>query len=111
MTYEQFAEMALALPDVSERIGKTEADLSRSGRHMSRLREKGRAVAMRLPWERCEELLESQPEVFFVTPHYQGYPYVLAWLDKLEAGLAEELIRAAWEAAPGSIPLRKTPRL
>lgn len=111
MTYEAWAEMGLALPGVTERIGKTEADLSRDGRHMSRLREKGRAVAIRLPWERCEELLDSHPDVFFVTPHYQGYPYVLAWLDKLDTELAEELVRQSWEAAPENIPLRKAPRI
>lgn len=106
MTYEEFAELALALPGVTEHVKRTEIDLMRDGRHMARLREKGRAVAIRLPWDMVDDRLEKPGETFFKTDHYARYPYVLAWLEHLDVALAKELIEASWEVAPHAIPLR-----
>ncbi len=111
MTYDEFAAIALSLPGVTEKVGKIESDLFRDGRHMARLRERRRAMAIRLPWEWCERLAAEQPDTFFVTPHYHGYPYVLAWLEKLEPELAEQVIREAWTVAPEEIPTFKTPKV
>lgn len=107
MTYDEFATLALKLPDVVEVVKKTEIDLVRGGRHIGRLREKGQAFAIRLPWDKVDALLASDSEVFFVTPHYEGWPYVLMWLDKLDPTLAAELLQASWEVAPRSLPLRR----
>jgi hypothetical protein len=111
MTYEEFAALALALPNTHEKVGKIECDLFRDGKHMARLRDKKRAMAIRLPWEMCDQLLATQPDLFFVTPHYDGYPYVLIWLKDLDPELAERLIQAAWSAAPEQIPTKKTPKI
>jgi hypothetical protein len=43
-------------------------------------------------------LIASEPEVFFTTPHFDGYPAVLARLDKIGPGTLEELIVDAWLA-------------
>ena len=60
-----------------------------------------------------EALLASDPEVFFTTPHFDGYPSVLVRLDRIllkdlvvvvvEAGLARappKLVRAYLDARP-----------
>jgi hypothetical protein len=43
-----------------------------------------------------EALLQGQPEVFFSTPHYDGYPYVLVRLDAVDPAQLEELLEDAW---------------
>lgn len=43
-----------------------------------------------------EALLQGQPEVFFTTPHYDGYLYVLVSLEKADPVELEELIEEAW---------------
>jgi hypothetical protein len=43
-----------------------------------------------------EALLKGQPDVFFSTPHYDGYPYVLVRLDAIDPGELSELIEDAW---------------
>ena len=43
-----------------------------------------------------EALLASRPDVFFTTPHYDGYPAVLVRLDRIETALLEELVEDAW---------------
>ena len=43
-----------------------------------------------------EALLQGQPDAFFSTPHYDGYPYVLVRLDKVDPAELAELIEDAW---------------
>ncbi len=43
-----------------------------------------------------EALLADDPEVYFTTPHFDGYPAVLVRLDRIAAGELEELIVDAW---------------
>ena len=43
-----------------------------------------------------EALLQGQPDVFFSTPHYDGYPYVLVRLDAVDPAELAELLEDAW---------------
>ena len=43
-----------------------------------------------------EALLASEPDVFFTTPHFDGYPAVLVRLERIGADDLEELIVEAW---------------
>lgn len=43
-----------------------------------------------------EELTATEPETFFITPHYAGYAAVLVRLGGIEAGELAELVTPAW---------------
>jgi hypothetical protein len=43
-----------------------------------------------------EALLADDPEVFFTTPHFDGYPAVLVRLDEITLDELEEVIVEAW---------------
>jgi hypothetical protein len=43
-----------------------------------------------------EALIADEPEVYFTTPHFDGYPSVLARLDRIGLPDLEELIAEAW---------------
>ena len=43
-----------------------------------------------------EALLADDPDVYFTTPHFDGYPAVLARLEKIPLDELEELIVEAW---------------
>jgi hypothetical protein len=45
-----------------------------------------------------EALLADDPEVYFTTPHFDGYPAVLVRLDRISVGELEELVVDAWLA-------------
>jgi hypothetical protein len=45
-----------------------------------------------------EALLADDPGVFFTTPHFDGYPAVLARLDRIATADLEELVTEAWLA-------------
>jgi hypothetical protein len=51
-----------------------------------------------------EALLAARPDVYFTTPHFDGYPAVLLRLDVVDVAALEELISEAWLArAPKSL--------
>jgi hypothetical protein len=43
-----------------------------------------------------EALLGDDPDVFFTTPHFDGYPAVLVRLDRIDIAELEELVVEAW---------------
>ena len=43
-----------------------------------------------------EALIADDPEVYFTTPHFDGYAAVLVRLDEIAADELEELIAGAW---------------
>jgi hypothetical protein len=45
-----------------------------------------------------EALLADNPDVFFTTPHFDGYPAVLVRLDRITVEDLEEVIVEAWLA-------------
>jgi hypothetical protein len=51
-----------------------------------------------------EALIEDDPHVFFTTPHFDGYPAILALLEVIDREDLRELITDAWLArAPGRL--------
>ena len=57
----------------------------------------GEIVGIRVANEGVKfELIADKPEVFFTTPHFHGYPAILAQLEKLDAAELEELVTDAW---------------
>lgn len=48
-----------------------------------------------------DELLAALPAVFFTTPHFDGYPAVLARLAELPVDVLDDLVQRVWrEKAP-----------
>jgi hypothetical protein len=45
-----------------------------------------------------EAILQSEPDVFFTTPHFDGYPAVLVQLDRIGLEDLREVIVEAWLA-------------
>jgi hypothetical protein len=43
-----------------------------------------------------EALLADDPAVFFTTPHFDGYPAILVWLDRIDEQTLRETIIEAW---------------
>jgi len=55
-------------------------------------------------------LMQGQPDVFFSTPHYDGYPYVLVRLDVVNSGELAELIEEIWRSRRAQAPRRRVRR-
>jgi hypothetical protein len=64
---------------------------------MCRLRTDPDALVVRvIDLEDRDALVRGNPGAFFITPHYQEYPYVLVRLDAVDPGELGELVEDAW---------------
>lgn len=100
MTYDDMVAIALELPDVAEGMSYGTPALKRGKRLMLRLKEDGESVAVKLDWDTRDRLLAERPDLYFITPHYEGYPMVLARFELLNEGQVRELLQASWLAGP-----------
>lgn len=106
MTYDEFAEIALAMPGVEEGLSYGQPAIKRDGKMM--FAPKGDyAVAVRVDWETRDRLLEEEADVFYITDHYRNWPWILARLDAMTHAQARDLVRISWEEAPKKNKLRK----
>ena len=110
-TWDDVARIALALPETTE-------VMSREQRHW-RVKDKsfvwerplrrpdlealgdaapeGPIIGARVEHEIAKRaLIESDPDIYFTTPHFDGYPAILARLDVLDVSELAELITEAW---------------
>ena len=66
-------------------------------RSFCRIKEDGETLVVRVVDEEDKvALLRTDPEVFFTTPHYDGYPTVLVNLPAVDIDELRELIVESW---------------
>ena len=107
VTFDMVRAAALKLPSVSEGTSYGTACLRIGKTMICRLREDSETLVLKVdPMER-DVLMEAEPDVFFTTDHYRGYPLVLVRLPKADIDHIDMLLRRAWFAAA---PKRLTKR-
>jgi hypothetical protein len=112
-TWEDVQQIALALPETSERLSRDmrqwrvkdklfvwERPLRR--KEIEALGEKapdGPIMGARVEHLGAKEaLLADDPAIFFATPHFDGYPAILVRLDRITIEDLHETITEAWLA-------------
>jgi len=96
--WEDVVELGSRFPGVEETTSYGTPALKVSSRGgMCRMRTDPDALVMRvIDMEEREALLQGDPEKFFTIPHYDGYPYVLIDLDRIDRVELAELLEEAW---------------
>jgi len=111
--WEDVRRIALALPETSERLSRDrcqwrvkdklfvwERPLRRG--EVETLGDRapdGPIVGARVEHLGAKEaLLADDPQVFFTTPHFDGYPAILARLERISVEDLDELVTEAWLA-------------
>lgn len=85
------------LPDVEEGTSYGTPAWRCRGKLLARLHHDGASIVLKVGNETRDHLLQADPETFFVTDHYVGYPMVLARLDRLSAADLKKLLLRAME--------------
>jgi hypothetical protein len=85
-------ELALALPGTVEKPSYGMPGFRVRDRLFVRIREEGVLVLWCESLEEKEFLIEGDPEKFFTTPHYDGYPHVLVHLEAVDREELAELL-------------------
>jgi hypothetical protein len=104
-TWSDVVELGLRLPEVEESTWYGTPALKVRGKGFCRLRTNPDALVMRvIDLADAEALVKGRPDVFFTTPHYDGWPYVLVRLDQVSPEQLAELVEDGWRIqAPGRV--------
>ena len=99
MTFDDVRKIALAWPEVEDgtSYGTPALKAKKQGGLMCRLHTDPDALVMRVRdmGERVA-LLQNGGAAFFKIPHYDGYPYVLIHMDRVDRDELAELVEDAW---------------
>jgi hypothetical protein len=103
--YERYLKIALALPEAEASKSYGTPSVKIRGKLLSRWRSEAEgALAVRCDFLDRQILLQTQPEVFFLTDHYLDYPMVLVRLDKVSRAVLVDVAERAWRlVAPAKL--------
>ncbi|MDP1848768.1 MAG: MmcQ/YjbR family DNA-binding protein [Solirubrobacteraceae bacterium] len=96
-SWDDVVEIGTRLPGVEVATSFRTPALKVRGKGMCRLRTNPDALVLRvIDMGEREALLQGQPDVFFSTPHYDGWPYILVRLEAVDRDELAELLEEAW---------------
>jgi hypothetical protein len=95
--WETVRELALALPEVAESTGGRVGYSVRGKGFAWEARERdGGGLAVRVDREEKQLLLDANPDVYFSSPHYRGYPGIQIRLERVSRDELRERLEDAW---------------
>ena len=100
--WDHVTRVALALPLTTLGTSYGTPSLKVRGKMLARLRDDG-VMTLKVEDGLRDALLDAQPEVFFTTEHYDGYPIALVRLELADADQVAGLIHRGWG---GLVPMK-----
>jgi hypothetical protein len=111
VTFAAVRKLALALPGVEEGTSYGTPAFKVRGKLLARLREDGETLVLRVGFDLRDLLMNADPETFFVTDHYLGYPYVLVRLPRVARTRLRDVLEDAWKhSAPKTLLATYAPK-
>jgi len=98
VTFDTVREIALALDGVEDGTSYGTTALKWKKKLMVRLREDGDVVFV-VGFDNAEILMQADPQTFYTTDHYRGYPMVLARMSRVTKRQIGDVVRMAWQHA------------
>jgi hypothetical protein len=96
-TWKDVVRLGLQWPEVEETTWYGTPALKVRGKGFCRLRTNPDALVMRvLDVADAEALVKGDTDVYFTTPHYDGWPYVLIRLEAIPEDQLAELVEDGW---------------
>ena len=96
-TEDDVRRLALALPEVTEKPSYGTPGYRVRDRLFARIHQDGGVLVL---WTadlvEKESFIDSEPDVFFTTSHYDGHPHVLVRLDRVDGQRLAGLLEMAW---------------
>lgn len=104
-------EIALALPGVEESKLHGAPSLKVCGRLLAcpalHRSAEPNSIAVRIDFEQRTELIEGEPNVYYVTEHYVNYPTVLVRLGQVGRNSLRDLMQMAWRFVSSKTKARR----
>ena len=106
-TFEDVRAAAHALPGVEDGTSYGTPALKVRGKLLARLHQSMDCLVLRADLLDRQILMQSAPDIFFITDHYRDYPWILVRLGAIEVKALPDLIERAWRlVAPNALVTR-----
>jgi len=106
--FEPVRRAVTGLPEVEESTSYGTPSLKVRGKFLTRLKEDGETIVLRVDFDSRDAMMRVQPEVYYITDHYRDYPTVLVRLKAVTRAQLRELLADAWRlVAPRSLVAKK----
>ena len=102
VTYDTVRRLGMKLPGVEESTSYGTPSLKVKGKLFVRLHQDLDKIVLPMPFDRRAEMMEADPETFFITDHYAEYPYLLVSLARVRAEALPDLLNLAYRTATTS---------
>ncbi|MGH2749400.1 MAG: MmcQ/YjbR family DNA-binding protein [Actinomycetota bacterium] len=97
--FDVVRELALELPETEETTSYGTPAFKVRKKLFARLREEGDVLVVKVERDERAALIESEPDVYFFTPHYENYGFVLVRLDAVDRDELREILTDSWRLA------------
>jgi hypothetical protein len=107
--FEPVRRAVTGLPEVEESTSYGTPSLKVRGKFLTRLKEDGETIVLRVDFDSRDAMIRVQPDVFYITDHYRDYPTVLVRLKAVNRTQLRGLLADAWRlVAPRSLVAKKS---
>ncbi|HYG65121.1 MAG TPA: MmcQ/YjbR family DNA-binding protein [Thermoanaerobaculia bacterium] len=96
LSAREVRRIVLSFPGIEEGTTYGTPSFRVKGRFLARIDEKEEALILKVDFDRRDALLEEDPETFYITDHYVGYPMVLIRLATVQPRTLRGLIEDEW---------------
>ena len=96
MTLENVRKLLLAFPGVEEGSSYGTPGFRVKGKFLARMKEDGETLVVKCGDAERDFRMQADPETFFITDHYKGYPTVLIRLRRVSLSDLSEVLEEAW---------------
>lgn len=96
VTFAVARRLALSLPGVEEGTCYGTPGFRVKGKFMARVWEDGETLVVKCGDDERDIWMQIDPDTFFVTDHYRGYPAVLVRLPLVDPAALREVLEQAW---------------
>jgi len=96
VTFATVRRIAVALPGVEEGLSYGTPGFRVRGKFLARMWEDGQVLVVKCGDTERDLRMQADPETFFITDHYRGYPTVLIRLSRVTPAELREVLQEAW---------------
>jgi hypothetical protein len=96
VSFEQVRRVAQAFPGIEDSTSYGTPAIKVRGKLLARVHQSGECFVLRTNLLDREILLQSDPNVFFITDHYRDYPWILVRFSAVDPSVLPDLIERAW---------------
>lgn len=99
VTFNQVRKIALSLENVEESTSYGTPAFKSAGKLLARLREDGDSLVVGTTFEERQEMMDADPETYYITDHYLKYPWILVRLSRVSSDALRDLLSRALRLA------------